>query len=77
MNYFKDLLKKQKELDFTQHFYELLEREDDVEIALNVSYELLLFAHHSTEYKLIIDRAIVKDSTHFNIHSWQTNITIK
>ncbi|MBG6187518.1 hypothetical protein [Flavobacterium sp. CAN_S2] len=77
VSHYKDLLHREKEIDFTEHFHLILERDQDIEIALNVSYELLIFAHHSSDYKIIIDRTLLRESANNNIHSWQTNIIQK
>ncbi|QBZ98875.1 hypothetical protein [Flavobacterium sangjuense] len=77
VSHYKELLSKEKEMDFTQQFHLILERDQDIEIALNVSYELLIFAHHSDEYRLVIDPKLLKESTKTKIYSWQTNIIQK
>lgn len=77
VSHYKDLLQKEKEMDFTEQFYLILERDQDIEIALNVSYELLIYAHHSSQYKLLIDPNLLRESANTNILSWQTNIIQK
>ena len=77
LDYYKELLKFHKQMDFTEKFYKILEEEQDIEIALNVSYEMLLFAHHSKEYKITIDQDIIKNSKDKMVYSWQTDIIKK
>ncbi|TDE03035.1 hypothetical protein [Flavobacterium sandaracinum] len=74
VSYYKELLALDKQMDFTEKFYHILEQDKDVEIALNVSYELLLFAHHSKQYKVTIDQNLLKNSKDKKIYSWQTDI---
>lgn len=77
VSYYKELLALDKQMDFTEKFYLILEQHKDVEIALNVSYELLLFAHHSKEYKVNIDQNLLMNSKDKKIYSWQTDIAKK
>lgn len=77
VSYYKELLALDKQMDFTEKFYHILEQDKDVEIALNVSYELLLFAHNSKEYKVTIDQNLLKNSNDKKIYSWQTDIVKK
>lgn len=77
IQYYKEKLVQEGQLDFTEHFYKIANQESDLEIALNVGYDLLLFARYSPNYQLNIDRSISKHFLNQNVITWQTNIQRK
>lgn len=77
IQYYKEKLVQEGQLDFTEHFYKIADQENDLEIALNVGYDLLLFARYSPNYQLNIDRNISKHCLNQNVITWQTNIQRK
>ncbi|MGV3632291.1 MAG: hypothetical protein ACO1O6_13865 [Bacteroidota bacterium] len=77
ISYYKEKLVQEGKLDFTEHFYKIIDQENDLEIALNVGYDLLLFVRYSPNYQLKIDRSISKHCLNKNIITWQTNIRSK
>lgn len=77
ISYYKEKLVQEGKLDFTEHFYKIIDQENDLEIALNVGYDLLLFARYSPNYQLNIDRRISKHCLNKNLITWQTNIQSK
>ncbi len=77
ISYYKEKLIQEEKLDFTEHFYKIIDQENDLEIALNVGYDLLLFAQYSPNYQLNIDRTISKHCLNKNLITWQTNIHSK
>lgn len=77
ISYYKEKLVQEGKLDFTEHFYKIIDQENDLEIALNVGYDLLLFARYSPNYQLNIDRNISKHCINKNLITWQTNIQSK
>lgn len=77
VSHYKQKLQQAKEMDFTKEFHAMLEQDGDVEVAINVSYEMVIFAHNSKEFKLIIDPGLLASSGATNIQSWQTNIIQK
>lgn len=75
--YYKKKLVRDGQLDFTEKFYKIADQENDLEIALNVGYDLLLFARYSPNYQLKIDRNISKHCLNQNLITWQANIKRK
>jgi hypothetical protein len=51
---YKHQLEKEGALDFTREFYKILESEQDEEVAIQVGYELILFAHEHPRFKVAI-----------------------
>lgn len=77
IQHYKEKLIQEGQLDFTEHFYKIANQENDLEIALNVGYDLLLFARYSPNYQLNIDRSISKHCLNQNVITWQTNMQRK
>lgn len=73
--YYKDLLKRNKELDFTEHFYKILKEEKDTEIALNVGYEIFEYANGLSEYSIEIKKELPENYEQKNITVWKMKIT--
>lgn len=76
-NHYKELLNRQKTLNFTPFFYDILDEERDEEIALTVCFELLKYANQNKNCKLEIDRAISSLSSNKNIKLWNIQIQKK
>ncbi len=68
---YKDILKETKRLDFTNHFYNILEDEKDSEVALTVCYDLVRFANENEEYTLNINRELPENYKLKDILIWQ------
>ena|GEM_PF-893571 len=68
-------LQTEGKIEFTDEFYTIIEQEDDEEIALQVSYELIQFAHLSDEYQVDITPEIKDIFTNQPIKTW--SITLK
>jgi len=62
-------------IEFTDEFYNIIEQENDEEIALQVSYELLQFAHLSHDYEVSITPEIKDIFANHPIKTW--SITLK
>lgn len=62
-------------IEFTDEFYSIIEQENDEEIALQVSYELIQFAHLSDQYQVDITPLIKDIFINEPIKTW--NITLK
>ncbi|MDR5591661.1 hypothetical protein [Christiangramia sp. SM2212] len=73
--FYKDLLKRNKELDFTEHFYKILREKNDTEIALNVGYELFEYANGLSEYSVEISKEMPENYEQNNIIVWKMKIT--
>lgn len=71
---FKHMLLEQGELDFTKYFYEILEIENDIEIALQVGFELFQYASTLTDFTININRQLVDTHKQNNILTWKMNI---
>lgn len=68
---YKGILKETKRLDFTNHFYNILEDEKDSEVALTVCYDLVRFANENEEYTLNINRGLPENYKSKDILIWQ------
>ena len=68
---YKDILVKTKRLDFTNHFYNILEDEKDSEVALTVCYDLVRFANETKGYTININRELSKNYKLKDILIWQ------
>jgi hypothetical protein len=78
VNQFKQVLAEKKELDFTPHFYNILKVEEDIEIPLQVGFELFQFAHKvSSDYTIHIDKVLLKEFSKQNIVTWKMKISPK
>lgn len=73
----KQQLRSQQELNFTEKFYEIIHAENNVNIPIQVAYELLEYAHNSTEYQVAIDRNINEQYLNEEVIVWQMNIIPK
>ncbi len=71
---YKILLAEVKELDFTDHFYQILASENDPEIAMNVGFELFQYANSHPEYKLSIRRELPTENMQKEILTWNMKI---
>lgn len=74
VNLFKKQLQKEREIDFSNHFYDIALKENDTLIALKVGFELVEFARHNKEYEIKIDREIPEPSLSQNIALWKMKI---
>ncbi len=74
VNLFKKQLQKEREIDFSNHFYDIALKENDTLIALKVGFELVEFARHNKEYEIKIDREIPESSLSQNIALWKMKI---
>ncbi len=65
-------------LDFTPIFYEILREEKDVEIPLQVGFELFQFANSSNKkYEIKVDRSLLKEYKNESIVTWRMKILMK
>lgn len=74
---YKNIIREQKELDFTDHFYKILRDEKDAEIALNVGFELFQFANSHPYYKVGIRKELPTEGNLENIWTWKMKILQK
>ena len=70
----KGIIKKHDFLDFTDHFYKILDEEGDIELALEVGYEILQFVAESGRYKINIDKFLAEKILKREIVVWKTII---
>lgn len=71
---YKALLEKEKKLDFTEHFYKILEKENDSEIALSVGFELFQYANRNPRYEIDIQQELSEVSESQDILIWKMKI---
>ncbi|HET8885619.1 MAG TPA: hypothetical protein VFM70_04610 [Salinimicrobium sp.] len=71
---YKTILEQEKELDFSEHFYKILERENDSEIALSVGFDLFQFANSNPRYQIEITRDLPEKYPQQNILVWNMKI---
>jgi len=71
---YKALLEEEKELDFTEHFYKILEQENDSEIALSVGFDLFQYANRNPRYEIDIQRELSGVSESKDILIWKMKI---
>ncbi len=71
---FKKQLETDKHLDFTEHFYQILEDEKDTEVALSVCYDLIRLANENDAYSITIIRELPKNYSKKDILIWQLKI---
>ncbi len=71
---YKGILEKEKELDFTEHFYKILEEENDSEIALSVGFDLFQYANRNPRYEIDIQQELSEVSTTKDILIWKMKI---
>ena len=74
VRHYKTLLQQQKELDFTDHFQQILATESDPEIAMNVGFELFQYANSSPEYEINISREFPLENENLQILTWKMKI---
>lgn len=70
----KQILLKEGKLDFTEHFYLILEEEKDIRVPLAVSHELFKFADNNADYEIIIEKKILDKFRSKDILTWETKI---
>lgn len=70
-------LKDKKVLNFTDKFYEILEKENDVETPVQVGYDLLHFVYNSKDFQFKIDRQLPDEVAKKNILIWKMNLSQK
>ena len=73
----KERLQEKQSLDFTEYFYRILDRENNINIPIQVGYELLEYASNSANYSVFIDKTIVEQYSKEKVIVWQMNITRK
>lgn len=73
--YYKEMLKENKELDFTKQFYKIIEDRNDTEVALNVGFELFEYAGNNSEYKIDIEKKLPSDIEMKDAIIWKMKIT--
>jgi hypothetical protein len=73
-SHYKELLITQKELDFTQQFHKILQEEDDIEIAIQVGYEIIQHANKTTEYEINTEKLLYEMEVEKDIWTWKTKI---
>ena len=73
-NKHKHALMESKKLNVTNIFYEILENQGDIEVAVKVGYELLQFASGKSEYKITIDREMMDQFKPNQVKTWKMNI---
>lgn len=71
---YRALLETEKELDFTEHFYKILEEENDSEIALSVGFDLFQYANRNPRYTIDIQRELSEVSASKDILIWKMKI---
>ncbi|WP_417799188.1 hypothetical protein [Tenacibaculum sp.] len=71
---YKAILEKEKEFDFTEHFYKILEEENDSEIALSLGFDLFQYANRNPRYEIDIQRELSDVSTKKDILIWKMKI---
>ena len=71
---YKSILEKEKELNFTEHFYKILESENDSEIALSVGFDLFQYANSNPKYQIEITRDLPEAFSEQNILVWNMKI---
>ena len=72
--HYKQILVEKKELDFTVHFYKILEEENNLEVPIQVGYELFQFASRSQEYEVKINQNLLNEIKSKHIITWQMDI---
>ncbi|MBV8802907.1 MAG: hypothetical protein JO131_08115 [Gammaproteobacteria bacterium] len=65
------ILQTQKYLNFSEHFFKILQSEDDIDIALQVAYELLLVTSNSIVYTISIDRTPIEGYLEQRVAIWK------
>lgn len=71
---YKELLATEQEIDFTKHFYEIMETEQDIEVPLQVGFELIQFANQSPEYGIRVQRILLQEAIQKAIVTWNMKI---
>lgn len=72
--YYKELLTTQRELDFTQQFHKILQDENDIEIAIQVGFEIIQYANGAAKYKINTSQLLYEMEVEKNIWTWKTEI---
>jgi len=70
----KQILIKEGKLDFTEHFYRILDEEKDVKIPLAVSHELVRFVSDNPDYEIVIKKEILTEFRSKDVLTWKTKI---
>lgn len=73
-NLYKNTLDLEKQMDFTEKFYEILSREDDIETAIQVGFEIIQYATHSDAFRLEIEKSLSDDTLNETVLTWKTKI---
>ncbi|WP_298533056.1 hypothetical protein [uncultured Algibacter sp.] len=71
---YKSILEEEKELNFTEHFYKILESENDSEIALSVGFDLFQFANRNPRYQIEITKDLPEAYSKQKILVWNMKI---
>lgn len=71
---YKNTLNVEKRMDFTEKFYEILSREDDIETAIQVGFEIIQYAAHSDTFRLQIEKSLSDDILNETVLTWKTKI---
>ena len=74
VRYYKDSLREGKMLNFTEHFYEILDEEGDIDIALQVGFELFQFANDDARYLVKVSRPLAEEIQKREVTIWKMSI---
>lgn len=71
---YKELLATGHEIDFTKHFYEIMDTEQEIEVPLQVGFELIQFANQSIDYGIRVQRVLPQEALQKTIAIWNMKI---
>ncbi len=74
VKHYKAMLVRDKILDFTTHFYEILEVEGEADIALQVGFELFQFAESKPECIITVSKPLARELQSREILTWNMGI---
>ncbi len=70
----KELLEQEKELNITQQFYKILNSERDIELSLQVGFELIQYASTNKNYAINVKQELPDDFQNNEVIIWKMNI---
>ena len=74
LEYYQLLLKKEKTLNFKEHFYRLSREEGGTDLAMQVSFELFRFANGEEQYVIDIEKPLAEQLDEQKVITWNMKI---
>jgi len=74
VEYYQRLLQQERMIDFKKHFYKIFETEGNIDIALQVGFQLFQFANREEQYFIDVSKPLVDQLENQEVITWNMKI---